>query len=83
MAAKGKRKLVDIGPDHERLVRVLERWLVEHHIPYKRHHLEPAGLRYYVDSVDLNAAQAILPALQEIARCFTGGTGGTEKREAL
>lgn len=70
MATKGYRKLVDILDigDCVRLYRALENFLERHEIRYTFHDHDGDGFRrYYVPSKDLSAAQAVLPAIQQIA----------------
>jgi hypothetical protein len=63
--SKGFTKLVDIGgPDAGRLHMVLERWLTEHRIPFRRTRFRGEGfVRYSVERENLCCAQAVIPAL--------------------
>lgn len=63
----GQRKLVDIGGNGERLERALQNFLVAHSIDYERCVHVDGFVRYYVNVKDLSAAQAVLPALQQMA----------------
>lgn len=69
MAAKGKRKLIDINDDARGIYAALENFLKWHSIPYTfQLHRGENFRRYYVDSVNLCCAQAVIPALQDTAR---------------
>jgi hypothetical protein len=61
--------LVDVlAPGSERIERALERALDAHNIGWQRYqHYDEGFVRYFVNIKDLVAAQALLPAIAQIA----------------
>lgn len=61
-------KLIDIHDQAERLHKALEKFLEAHSILWKRQHFKNDGFfRYLVRRQDLCCAQAVLPALRDLA----------------
>jgi hypothetical protein len=68
MAGKGFTKLIDIHDQADRLHKALEKYLEAHAIPWRKQHFKSDGfVRYQVQTKDLCCAQAVLPALRELA----------------
>ena len=66
---KGKRKLVDIAESSLRIYSALESFLERHKIPYTfQIHASEGFRRYFVNESDLCCSQAILGALQAMAK---------------
>jgi len=62
------RKLIDIHAPAERLWTVLERFLDQHDIPYRKRRVGDDFFRYSVASVNLCCARSVLPALEALAQ---------------
>ncbi len=65
--SKGFTKLIDIHDQASRLHTALEKYLNAHDIPYRRH-LGDGFIRYSVERVNLCCAQAVIPALEDMAK---------------
>jgi hypothetical protein len=76
---KGFTKLIDIHDQSERLHRVMEKYLTQHGIPFRKARFFGDGfIRYSVEPVNLCCAQAVIPALRELASRPFSWTGADD-----